>query len=63
MDPNSDPDPDPGSGSWIRILLFSPLTFKMAAKNKFFNTITLLLFEGIFTLFFKAKKSKRITKQ
>ncbi len=28
-----------GSGSWIRILLFSSLTFKMPAKNKFFNTI------------------------
>ncbi len=28
-----------GSGSWIRILLFSSLTFKTPAKNKFFNTI------------------------
>jgi hypothetical protein len=28
-----------GSGSWIRILLFSSLTFKMPAKNKFFHTI------------------------
>ncbi len=28
-----------GSGSWIRILLFSSLNFKMPAKNKFFNTI------------------------
>jgi hypothetical protein len=28
-----------GSGSWIRILQFSSLTFKMPAKNKFFNTI------------------------
>ncbi len=28
-----------GSGSWIRILLFSSLTFKMPAKNQFFNTI------------------------
>ncbi len=28
-----------GSGSWIRILLFSSLTFKMPTKNKFFNTI------------------------
>jgi hypothetical protein len=27
-----------GSGSWIRILLFASLTFKMPA-NKFFNTI------------------------
>ena len=28
-----------GSGSWIRTLLFSTLTFKMTAKNLFFNTI------------------------
>jgi hypothetical protein len=28
-----------GSGSWVRILLFSSLTFKVPAKNKFFNTI------------------------
>jgi hypothetical protein len=28
-----------GSGSWIRILLFSSLTFKMPAKNKYFITI------------------------
>ncbi len=28
-----------GSGSGIRILIFSSLTFKMPAKNKFFNTI------------------------
>ncbi len=28
-----------GSGSWIQILLFSSLTFKMPAKNKFFYTI------------------------
>ncbi len=28
-----------GSGSWIRILLFSSLTFKMPAKKLFFNTI------------------------
>ncbi len=28
-----------GSGSWIRILLFSSLTFKMPAKNEFFDTI------------------------
>jgi hypothetical protein len=35
-------DPDPrihASDSWIRILLFSSLTFKMPAKNKIFNTI------------------------
>ncbi len=28
-----------GSGSWIRILLFSSLTFKMPAKKLIFNTI------------------------
>ncbi len=28
-----------GSRSWIRILLFLSLTFKMPAKNKIFNTI------------------------
>ncbi len=28
-----------GSTSWIRILLFSSLTFKMPAKKQFFNTI------------------------
>jgi hypothetical protein len=28
-----------GSGFWIRILLFSSLTFKMPAKNWFLNTI------------------------
>ncbi len=28
-----------GSGSWIRILLFLSLTFKMPAKNLFFNAI------------------------
>jgi hypothetical protein len=28
-----------GSGSWIRILLFSSLIFKMPAKKNFFNTI------------------------
>ena len=28
-----------GSGSWIQILLFSSWTFKMPAKNLFFNTI------------------------
>ncbi len=28
-----------GSGSWIRILPFLSLTFKMPAKNLFFNTI------------------------
>jgi hypothetical protein len=32
-----------GSGSWIRILLLSSLTFKMPTKNYFFNTIFLLI--------------------
>ncbi len=31
--------PTNGSGSWIRILLFSSLTFKMPAKKEFINTI------------------------
>ncbi len=35
----SDPDPGSWSGSRFRILLFSSLTFRMPAKNKFFNTI------------------------
>ena len=34
MDP--DPDPDPGSETFF---IFSSLTFKLPAKNKFFNTI------------------------
>ncbi len=56
-----------GSGSWIRIrirsLLFSSLTFKMPAKNKFFNTIfsaCCFLKVHVYTLFFKDKKSKRV---
>ncbi len=40
------------SGSWIRILLFSSLTFKMPAKNLFFNTIFLLI------TFWKIKNKK-----
>ena len=49
-----------GSGSSIRILLFSSLTFKMPTKDKFFNTIfaALSLFEAKFKSFFKEKKSK-----
>ncbi len=34
MDPG--PDPGSGSGSWIRIMLFTSLTFKMPTKNKCF---------------------------
>jgi hypothetical protein len=54
-------DPDP-----IRIwtLLFSALTFRLQDANKkkikfLEKFFCLLLFEGIFTLFFKDKKSKR----
>jgi hypothetical protein len=32
-----------GSGSWIRILLFSSLTFRMPAKNKFFTQFFMLI--------------------
>ncbi len=50
-----------GSGSWIRILLLSSLTFKMPTKNYFskkaFQLIT--FWEGTFTSFFKDEKSKR----
>jgi hypothetical protein len=40
-----------GSGSWIRILLFSSLTFKMPTKNNFClkKFFSLLLIEGTFT--------------
>jgi len=39
------------------------MTFKMQAKNKFFNNyFCLLLFEGAFTSFLKDKKSKSVTK-
>jgi hypothetical protein len=55
-----DPVPDPqihASDKWIRILLFSSLTFKMPTKNN------LKLFEGTFTSFFKIKNPKEVTKQ
>ncbi len=39
-----------GSGSWIRILLFSSLTFKMPAKNLFFNTIFNTIFSAYYFL-------------
>ncbi len=49
-----------GSGSWIRILLFSSLTFKMPTKNYFFyKFFWLLLLEDTFTSFFKEEESKR----
>ncbi len=48
------------SDKWIRVLLFSSLTFKMPTENlskkKFF------CFEGTFTSFFIDKKSKRSQK-
>ena len=53
-----------GFGSWIRIPLYSSLTFKMSAKKLIFelNFICLLLFEATFTSFFKDKKSKIVGK-
>ncbi len=48
-------DPDPrirNSDWWIRILLFSSVTFKMATKKNIFKALWLLLFEGTFTSFF-----------
>jgi hypothetical protein len=45
-------------GSWIRILLFSPLTFKCQQKtNCCKKNFCFSLFEGTFTYFFKDKKS------
>ncbi len=44
----TDPDVD---RIWPRILLFSSVTFKLPTKNIY------MLFEGIFTSFFKSKKS------
>jgi hypothetical protein len=53
-----------GFGSWILILLYSSLTFKMSGKKLIFepNFFCLLHFEATFTSFFKDKKSKRVTK-
>ncbi len=52
-----------GSGSWIRILLFSSLNFKMLAKNLIFlqKFFCLLLFEGTFTLFYLNIKSQKVS--
>jgi hypothetical protein len=48
---------------WIRLLLFSSVTFKMQTKKNFFpNFICLLIFEGTFTSFFQDKNSQ-VTKQ
>jgi hypothetical protein len=49
------------NGIRIRILLFSPLTFKTPTKNKFKKKF--LLLEGTFTSFFKDKNPKEVTKQ
>ncbi len=59
-----DPDPDQrihAFDKWIRILLFSSLTFKMPTKNYFSKKEFLLItfWEGTFTSFFKDEKSKR----
>jgi hypothetical protein len=45
--------------SRIRILLFSLMTFKGPTKNSFFQIFCLLLFEGIFTPFFKRYKVQK----
>ncbi len=53
-----------GSGSWIRILLFSSLTFKMPTKNKFLTQCFLLItfWRYIYIIFQrqKVKKSHKI---
>ncbi len=58
-----DPDPDPrihASDLWIRILLFSSLTFKMPTKTIFVKTFScLLLFEGTFLHSFPKIKSQK----
>ncbi len=47
-----------GSGSWIRTLLFSSLTFKIPTKKLIKKKVFLLItFEGTSTLFFKDKNS------
>ncbi len=54
---DSDPDPDPDPAVFV-------IDFEDASKKLFFkyNFFCLLLFEAKFTLFFKDKKSKRVTK-
>ena len=53
-----------GSGSWIRILIFSSLTFKILTKNKLFlRFYSACYFLNVqFTSFFKDKNSKSVTK-
>ena len=64
-----DPDPDPrihASDWWVRIRILDPdaAIFVIDASKKiiFINFFSLLLFEGIFTSFFKDENSKSITK-
>jgi hypothetical protein len=65
-----DPDPEPrihASDSWIRIILFSSLTFWMPTKNKFFKQFfcLLLLKEHLHRFYNKKvqKKSKHCRNQ
>jgi hypothetical protein len=46
-----------GSGSWIRILLFSSLTFKMQAKTNFLTQFFLLI--SYIYIIFQRKKFKK----
>ncbi len=50
------------SDLWIRILLFSSLTFKTPPK-KYFFFFYLLLFEGAFTSFFKDESQGKVTEK
>jgi hypothetical protein len=59
-----------GSGSWIRIRILDPdpailvIDLQDSSKKLIFvhNFFCVLLFEATFPLFFKDKKSKRLTK-
>ncbi len=55
MDPDPDSDPDPA----IFVIELQDASKKLVIYHNFF---CLLLLEGTFTLFFKDKKSKRVTK-
>jgi hypothetical protein len=61
-DPDSDPDPDPDSDTDPSVFV---IDLQDANKTLIFikRFFCLLLFEGIFTSFFKDKKSKRSHKQ
>jgi hypothetical protein len=52
-------DPDPDSDPAIFVIDLQDASKKQIFSQNFF---CLLLFEGKFTLFFKDKKSKRVTK-